>query len=279
MTIKKQLILLLLALSFANSRCLAQGMAEFGGTRGNAMPGAAFGIAESVHAAAAGLGAGMAASAQNGKLVHSSYAAAVKTQQVVAAQTKVAQQWTKIGCDLESKKKWAEAEKSFEYVLKVIAKRDGMGSPKSVPTLEHLVTVNEAQNKLGQAISFQKTVLAFKSAQPDMDAYSILKAQCNLSNLYVKAGEYFSAEPVLRQAVALCNSNASISSATRSKTIRSYAKVLRKVKKDSEAEALEAALPKDLEKDGNIDVLAPDGNSLSKDFVPVPAELGKTPQK
>ena len=65
--------------------------------------------------------------------------------------------------------------------FRLSARRDGPGSNKGLPALQHLVNVSRAENKLNEAISFQKTVLAFTKAAKAPDAGAIIQEQCNLS--------------------------------------------------------------------------------------------------
>jgi tetratricopeptide (TPR) repeat protein len=192
------------------------------------------------YAASAGLGAGLAASSGHGKVVARSYEAMIKTQQAVVAQSQAIEQYMKLGCQFEAAKQWDNAEKSFKYVLQVVARRDGPGSAKGVPALQHLVTVAKAENKLAQAASYQETVLAYAKAANMPDTGAITTAQCNLSNLYVQQGDYASAAPVLKEALILYDSYPSLPRAEWRATRESYAKVLRKLHKDPEADALEA---------------------------------------
>jgi hypothetical protein len=189
--------------------------------------------------AAGGLGAGLAASRSHGRMVGRSYEAMIQAQQALVAQTQAIQQYMKSGCKFEAAKQWASAEKSFKYVLKVVAVRDGPGSSNGVPALKHLVTISAAQDKLDEAIGFQKTVLAFaKGGNP----FVIMREQYNLSNLYLNYGDCSSAEPMLKDAVSYCDAHPSLPIMQQKETRSSYAKVLRQLHKDSEAEIVESAI-------------------------------------
>jgi len=191
-------------------------------------------------AASAGLGAGMAVSAGHGRVVTRSYESLVAAQQAALAQTRAIQTYMNMGCQFEAKKQWDNAEKSYNYVLRVIALRDGPGSPKSVPALQRLVSVSEAQNQIDRAIDFQETVLAFAQRAEVPNVRATLDAQLNLCSLFVHKEDYASAESVLSDSVALCNSNTSIKPERRRLALRTYAKVLRKLHKDTDADKIEA---------------------------------------
>jgi len=234
---KSQILGLLVIAPLFPYPCFGQGMGEYGGAQ----------------AGVAGLGAGLAASLNHGKMVRHSYQAVINAQQVLVMQTKAIEQYMKVGCEQETKKKWAAAEESFRYVLTVIARRDGPGSSKGLPALEHLVSVAKAQDKIEDAISYQKTVIAFEKSAPSQNVSAIVKAQNNLSNLFVTRGDYASAEPFLRDSVAICNTHrSSLSSSQRHNTVISYSKVLRKLKKNAEAETLEAEDKKLEDQDNKI---------------------------
>ncbi len=220
---KRRVHLLLLLPLFLQLPSQAQGTMEFG----------------SVHAAAVGLGAGLAASRGHGQVVRQSYEAMLEAQKATVAQTKAIEKYMTLGCELESKKRWSDAEKSFTYVLKVVALRDGPGSPKSVPALQHLVTISKQQGNLAAAIDFQKTILAFSKSAKVPDPQAVLRSQVDLSNLFIVKNDYTSAEPVLRDALA--STSSAIPREKRRAAVSTYVKVLRKLHRDAEADALEAA--------------------------------------
>ncbi len=240
---KRRIPLLFLLSSLLPLPALAQGTMEFG----------------SVHAAAVGLGAGLAASRSHGQVVRRSYEAMVQAEKATLAQTKAVEQYMTLGCELESKKRWSDAEKSFTYVLKVVALRDGPGSVKSVPALQHLVTVSKQQGKLTEAIDFQKTVVAFSQSAKVPDPQAVLRSQVDLTNLFLLKNDYTNAEPVLRDAVA---SNSSvIPREKRRAAIATYAKVLRKLHRDAEADVLEAADATSSTAPGSVSSSAPSGST------------------
>lgn len=203
----------------------AQGTMEFG----------------AVHAGAIGLGAGLAASREHGQVVRRSYEAMVQAQQATIAQSKAIEHYMSVGCQLESKKQWSDAEKSFTYVLKVVALRDGPGSIKSVPALQHLVNVSKEQGKLTEAIDFQKTVVAFTKSAKAPNQQAVLNSQIDLTKLFIQHDDYANAEPILRETVTTNNTAyQAMPPEKRQNTLSLYAKVLRKLHKDSEADAIEA---------------------------------------
>jgi len=205
-----------------------------------------------LYSSVTGLGAGLAASQHHGEVVKRSYQAVVRAEESALTQTRAIEQYMQLGCQYEAKKQWENAEKSFMCVLQFIARRDGPGSEKSVPALKHLVTVTKAQDKLADAISYQKTVVAFTKAARVPDYQTLVDQQVNLSNLFIQRQDYAGAEPVLREAVTVYDAHPSLPGKQRRATRASYAKLLRKLHKDSEAEAIEAA-DTDVEKPSSAD--------------------------
>jgi len=203
----------------------SQGMAESGGMYG----------------LSAGLGAGLAASRGHGQVVHNSYKALLEAQLATLAQTKAIEKYMTLGCQFEIKKQWENAEKSFRYVLQVVALRDGPGSAKSVPALQHLVTISKAENKLDDAISYQKTVLAFAKTATIPNHMAVLNASINLSNLFMQKEDYANAESVLGDSVTLLNANPSLPDKERGHVCESYINVLHKLHKDIEIPTIVAA--------------------------------------
>lgn len=192
-----------------------------------------------VHAGAIGLGAGLAASRSHGQVVRRSYEAMIEAEKATLAQTKAIEQYMTLGCQLESKKRWADAEKSFTYVLKVVALRDGPGSIKGLPALQHLVTVSKQQGKITEAIDFQKTVVAFAKSPKLPDQQLLLRSQIDLTDLFLIKNDYSNAEIVLKDTIANNASYQALPAEKRRKTIKTYVNVLRKLNKDSDADALE----------------------------------------
>lgn len=195
-----------------------------------------------LHAGVAGLGAGLAASQNHGKAVRSTYEVAAQTQQAILAQNKAIEQYLNLGTKYEAKKEWASAEKCYAYVLQVVNRRDGPGSANGLPALKHLVSVNVAQNKIPEAIGFQRTVVAFTEHAKKLDPQALVQTKLDLSRLFIKQNDYSSAEPYLQQSVAITQKETAIPRAQRKITLKTYSTVLRKLKKTTEAEAIEAAL-------------------------------------
>src|SRR5271156_3175871 len=113
------------------------------------------------NAMAAGLGAGAAENAGKGKFLQGAYRSAAEAQQAAIAEATAIKGYMKQGCEFEAKKEWAEAEKCFRYCLQISSMYDGPGSPKMIPTLQHLVTAKVGQNELNDAIGFQQRIVSF----------------------------------------------------------------------------------------------------------------------
>lgn len=195
-----------------------------------------------LHAGVAGLGAGWAASQNHGRAVRSTYEVAAQTQQAILIQNKAIEQYLNLGTKYEAKKEWAAAEKCYAYVLQVVNRRDGPGSANGLPALKHLVSVNVAQNKIPEAIGFQRTVVAFTERAKKLDPQALVHTKLDLSNLFIKQNDYSSAEPYLQQSVVITQKETTIPRAQRKTTLKTYSTVLRKLKKTTEAEAIEATL-------------------------------------
>jgi len=232
---------LALGLSFATAPVWSQSIMEAGG----------------LHAGVAGLGAGLAASQNHGAAVRNTYEVAAQTQQAILAQNKAIEQYLSLGTKYEAKKEWAAAEKCYAYVLQVVNRRDGPGSASGLPALKHLVSINVAQNKINEAIGFQRTVVAFTERAKKINPQAVIQTKLELSNLFIKQNDYSSAEPVLQQSAVIAQNDTSITKAQRKATLRTYSSVLRKLKKTTEAESIEAALAADaLKEEALADVKA-----------------------
>jgi len=191
----------------------------------------------------AGMGAGTAASMSKGKTVRRTYEQMLQAQQAVLAQTKAIEQYVATGAQMIAKRRWATAEQYYQSALQLIAKRDGPGSAKSAPVLEKLAKVSKEQNKLDQAIGYQKTVVAFANRDAKLNPSAAVQAQTDLSAMYVDKGDYTNAEGVLRQSTEIARRDkAIISPTTYTSTLKVYGVVLRKLNKTEEAESIEAEL-------------------------------------
>jgi tetratricopeptide (TPR) repeat protein len=194
-----------------------------------------------VNASAAGLGAGAAASASHGRVVRRTYESMLEVEKATLAQTRAIEQNMKVGYQYEAKKQWENAEKTYKYVLQITAQRDGPGSVASVPALQHLVVVSKAQNNLDDAIGYQSTLLDFAKAAKLPEPATIISAEISLSNLYLQKDDYKSAASMLRDSYTLSTNTPSLPPATRHVATAAYAKLLRQMHKDAEADAIEKA--------------------------------------
>lgn len=190
----------------------------------------------------AGMGAGTAAGMGHGKVVRRTAESIIQAQQAMIAQTKTIEQYVASGIQLQAKKQWATAEQYFQEALKVIAKRDGPGSPKSAPVLARLATVAKNQHKLDEAIGYQKTVVAFANNAKAQNPTAAVQAQVELSNLFIDKGDLHNAEGTLKQSADIVRSERNIPPKTYSTTLRVYGEVLRKLNKNSEADAIDAEI-------------------------------------
>jgi hypothetical protein len=218
-----------------------------------------------LHAGVAGLGAGLAASQNHGKAIRSTYEVAAQTQQAVLAQNEAIKQYLNLGTKYEAKKDWAAAEKCYAYVLQVVNRRDGPGSANGLPALKHLVSVNLAQNKIPEAIGFQKTVVAFTERAKQADPRQVLQSKLDLSRLFIKQNDYSNAEPYLQQSVAITQNDTTIPIAQRKTTLKTYSTVLRKLKKTTEAEAIESKLAEQELEEGAVASQKPEAKPETKE--------------
>ena len=190
----------------------------------------------------AGMGAGLAGSMGKGKVVRRTYESMVQAQQAMIAQTKVIEQNIATGVQMEAKKQWVSAEQYFQDALKMIAKRDGPGSQKSAPVLAHLAKISKSQNKLDEAIGYQKTVVAFANVVKTQNPAAAVQAQTDLGSMYIDKGDFNNAEGVLKQSADIVRHDRSVSPKSYSTTLRVYGEVLRKLNKDAEADSIDAEL-------------------------------------
>lgn len=218
-----------------------------------------------LHAGVAGLGAGLAASQNHGKAIRSTYEVAAQTQQAVLAQNEAIKQYLNLGTKYEAKKDWAAAEKCYAYVLQVVNRRDGPGSANGLPALKHLVSVNVAQNKIPEAIGFQKTVVAFTERAKQADPRQVLQSKLDLSRLFIKQNDYSNAEPYLQQSVAITQNDTTIPTAQRKTTLKTYSTVLRKLKKTTEAEVIESKLAEQELEESKVASQKPEAKPETKD--------------
>lgn len=228
------ILALILSLDLAcSSAAFGQAMTEFGGMG-------------ALRAGAMGTGAGLSAGMGNDQ-VRRSYGLMMDAQQkamgaakgAIAEQTKAIQQYWNYGVQAEAQKKWAAAEQAYKYALQTISARDGQKSTTNVPVLERLVSTSKAEKKMDQAIDFQKMIVNLFQGEKKPDYKSVVKSRQELSNLFVQKQDYKSAEPILRDTMAMCDANHNVGNEQRSVILRLYGSVLRKLNKNAEADKLE----------------------------------------
>lgn len=208
----------------------AQSIMEFGDLRAGA--------------AGTGAGAGLSVGMGQKNAVKNSFEKATRnmTQAQKAAfeaQTQAINQYWAAGCKYEVSKQWSNAEKTFAYVLNVITLRDGAKSPSRVPVLQRLVTATKAQKKLDKAIQYQKSIVDFHKSVSRPDERIVVRTQKDLTGLYLDKQDYSGAESVLKDSVALYAKYPTLPANDRIVTLKTYSTVLRKLKKNVEADKIE----------------------------------------
>jgi MalT-like TPR region len=178
-------------------------------------------------------------SAGRGKAAANPVSALSPSQQVFVVRTRAIQQYMAAGAQYEGKKQWDNARTAYEYVLKVVALRDGPGSVYGVPALQRLVAVSKAQSKFDQAIGYQDTVLNFAKAPKTPDSKAILNAQMLLADLLVQNKELNSAEVILGESITYCTDHPGVSPELRKAAYKAYVDVLRSEHKDGRADEIE----------------------------------------
>lgn len=210
----------------------------------SAQPGQAQAFFEStkMRALAPGVGAGLGASMSANKTLKRNFAGMqAATQAAAVSQAKMLQQYYQMGCDYEAKMRWDFAEKAFRYALQVIARQHGPGSPESLTALQHLSRDCKAQKKLDDAIGFQKTIVTLAQKAKSADDVFLLKAQQDLSSLFLDKGDYAAAEPILHDSVGLLKRNKALPRPQLKATLEVYGKVLRQLNRAQEADQLNSA--------------------------------------
>ena len=207
--------------------CHSQAIMEFGG----------------VNASSVGLGAGLGLSLSHGMALTHSYQAAASAQAAIIDKSRAIEQYMKMGYDYEARKDLDSAEKAYRYALQVIASRDGPGSPKSVPALQHLVSIASMQQRWNDALNMQKTVVKFSQQNPN-DVSGAVREQINLSKLFIQTNNLPQAEVNLRETITLCDSHPSVPAAQRDAALSQYAQVLKQMDNQSTPTAAQSTVIK-----------------------------------
>jgi len=181
-----------------------------------------------VNASSVGLGAGLGLSLGHGMALTHGYQAAASAQAAIVDKSRAIEQYMQMGYNYEARKQWDSAEKAYRYALQVVASRDGPGSPKSVPALQHLVSIATEQQRWNEALDMQKMVVQFAKKNQN-DFAGTVKEQINLSKLFIQTNNLPQAEANLRESITLCDSHPSIPAAQRDQALSQYAQVLRQM--------------------------------------------------
>ena len=147
-------------------------------------------------------------------------------------------QYMSLGSQLETKKQWVNAEKAFTYVMKVSAIRDGVGSPKMIPTLQHLVKVTAAQGHWVEAIGYEQRLLGFANNATNPNPNAVINATISLANLYAEKSDFENAEQSFKDAYHLI-SEPSVPPEKKEAVAHAYGKFLRKLCRDDEAQRID----------------------------------------
>jgi tetratricopeptide (TPR) repeat protein len=211
-----------------------------GVTYPNLVPGAGFG---SGSGSGSGARAGNRAAPTKGSsgIVTRNYQAEenpdLTPEKALQLQNRAIQQYSNMGYQFEAKKQWENAEKSFKYVLKVSALRDGVGSPKMVPILQHLAIVTSEQEHLPEAIGFQERVLGF--AKNEIDPLPIINAGIALSNLYLRQNDFDKAESTIQETYTLSQGTTLIPAKKKLEVAHVFGTLLRKERKEGQAQMVD----------------------------------------
>lgn len=224
---------LVVLLSYLPLSAFGQSIMEFGDLRAGA--------------AGTGAGAGLSAGMGQKNALNKSFEKVTRNmstaqKEAFAAQSQAVNKYWSSGCQYELAKQLSNAEKSFAYVLQVITLRDGAKSSSRVPVLQKLVMATKKQKKLDQAIKYQKSIVEFHKSAKRPDERVIVKTNDDLSALYLDKHDYAGAETVLKDSLAIYSKYPALPTKQKTDTLKSYSNVLRKLKKNVEADKVDKSL-------------------------------------
>jgi tetratricopeptide (TPR) repeat protein len=176
----------------------------------------------SVRGFAAGLGGGTAAVATDKA---KALAKTPRTMMTTEQETNLVATLTKQAVALEKSGKMHLAEQAYREALRTIAQRDGVGSPAAVPVLHKLVSTLVVQRQFDDAISNQKTVVAFARANVKTAPVDLINAQQELADFYIKRNDLQAAEKLLNDNVSIATADNQVPSAVRESCQSSLAKL------------------------------------------------------
>ncbi|HEY9684379.1 MAG TPA: hypothetical protein V6C89_00400 [Drouetiella sp.] len=176
----------------------------------------------SVRGFAAGLGGGTAAVATDRA---KALAKTPRTMLTPEQQTNLVSTLSKQAMALEKSGKMHLAEQSYREALRTIAQRDGVGSQAALPILQKLVFTLKEQRHYDDAISSQKTVVAFARASAKTAPVEFINAQQELADFYIKKNELQAAEKLLNENVSFANAESQVPASVRESCQASLAKL------------------------------------------------------
>lgn len=148
----------------------------------------------------------------------------------------------KVG-DLDTRQgKHAEAEAMYRRVLSVEGKRYGPGSYELVEILGKVAGSLEEQKKLVEAADFYNQIYGLKDRKLGSDHPDALAARLKAAKMYLLCNENKDVCMLMKQGIAAAEKSPDKASLPITEMMMTYAQALRALKKNAEADAIEAKL-------------------------------------
>jgi tetratricopeptide (TPR) repeat protein len=133
---------------------------------------------------------------------------------------------------------YSDAVKSLEAALGFYGRNLGPGSYESIPILKNLANALSAQSQPYKAVPYYQQALTLQERSLGIDNSSTIRTKEDLANAYVKAGDYISAQRLLKELAQLAAKNQQMDTNTKLEILNLYVSVLKQNNKIEEAEQI-----------------------------------------
>ncbi|MBA2733974.1 MAG: TonB family protein [Acidobacteria bacterium] len=137
------------------------------------------------------------------------------------------------------KGKYDEALALAKQTLEIVGKIEGENSLSYASTLTNIAAIYGKKSKYDDAITFHQRALPLYEKLMGTDSLNILRPLSELAVSYVAKSDYDKAAPLYQRAVAIKEQASSFNNLLGSELLLQYSCVLRKNKKQAEADSME----------------------------------------
>lgn len=170
-------------------------------------------------------------------------AASDRASRFEAGDARPALTWYQLAQAEQAQRKFDRAELHYGQALTRLQQVKGEAHPEVAAVLNNLGVLHRIHGQYAEAEPLLKRALAIKEQALGAGHPDVALSLNNLAMVYDTQGRYDRAEPLYRRALAIRTQALGPAHADTARSRRDYAALLRKMQRDREASAVEAAAP------------------------------------